>query len=106
MNKISLQNGLESFLPLTAPLLGSPPLPGASNGAGAVGCLYRPEWLSRRNAADCLKALAVSLGPSLEPEGCWDVHDSRCCTARCIKGLESCKFDKVRALLDYGGLKV
>ncbi len=51
----------------------------------------------RRSCADLLRTATLLYGPVLEPEGCWDMGDTRCLTARCVRALDQfCKFDKVK----------
>lgn len=87
------QHGPGAFQPVLPQLLGQPgPGPSAS---GVLGSLARPDWQVRRAAADCVRCLALLLGPTLEPDRAWEQRDARCLTGLCIRALEAPKFDKV-----------
>ncbi|GFR41107.1 hypothetical protein Agub_g1752 [Astrephomene gubernaculifera] len=101
-----VKSGPAAFLPILTSLVGQPAAPslgaassgggGAPSGSGAVGALSRPDWQVRLAAADMLRATALLLGPLLEMDGSWAAGDPRSVTGRAIRGLESCRFDKVR----------
>lgn len=67
-----------------------------SPSTGLCACLSSKDWMTRKGASDCLRALFLVLGPLCEPEGAWDTSDVRSLTARCARVLDSARFDKVR----------
>lgn len=71
-----------------------------SAGSGLCGCLASKEWMTRKAAAECLKACVLVMGPMMEPEGAWELGDTRSLTARVQRALESAKFDKVKDVRD------
>ena len=104
----AVQSGPGAFVPIISALVGQLPQPGGgtpggsgaaagTSGSGVVGCLHRQaDWQTRQAAADMLRATALLLGPLMEVEGVWAPGDLRGVTTRAVRGLESCKFDKVR----------
>jgi hypothetical protein len=67
--------------------------PGTAPCSGILGCLSRPDWATRRAAADALTALALVLGPRFEAEA---APDGGSLLARSVDALEAARFDKAR----------
>ena len=94
-----------SFSPHLSTLIGQPNPVGSNTtnplqGSGAIGALASKDWATRKAGVDLLRGTALIFGPLMEPSSSWDAGDAKSLTARCIRSLESVRFDKISAVRD------
>lgn len=95
-----LRHGTTALLPLLQQVFGQHPATAGAQATGALGCLSSKDWPTRRAAADLVKTAVLVLGPALEVDGQWELHEPRSITGRCARALAEYKFDKVKEVRD------